>query len=268
MIAPPIISVRGAIKSYPVGGGWMRRGTAIQALRGVNLDVREGEALGLVGESGCGKSTLTRLILGIEAPTTGEITLGGRPAGSYRRRERAKLIQPVFQDPYSSLNPRITVGGIVAAPLEVCREGDRAGRKARVRDMLARVGLADYLFDAYPNQLSGGQRQRVAIARALVGNPKILVCDEPTSALDVSVQAQILNLLSRLHQEYKLTLIMISHNLAVVHHIAERVAVMESGIIVEDASTDALFAAPAHPYSSRLLSSILSPLPRSGDKPA
>ena len=210
-----------------------RQAAVLKALRGVELEVAEGEILGLVGESGCGKSTLARLLLGIEQPNQGEVIIDGRPISSFSPRERAKLIQPVFQDPYSSLNPRMTVSAAIAAPLEIQKWGDARMRAAAVHRMMDAVGLPRYLAHAYPVQLSGGQRQRVAIARALIGEPKILVCDEPTSALDVSVQAQILNLLIELHRDFRLTIVLISHNLAVVSHLADRVAVMYLGRIVE-----------------------------------
>ncbi|KGM30045.1 oligopeptide/dipeptide ABC transporter ATP-binding protein, partial [Inquilinus limosus] len=214
-----------------------------------------------VGESGCGKSTLARLMLGIEAPTAGRIAIGGQPVTAYSRIERARLIQPVFQDPYSSLNPRMTVGAIIAAPLAVRGEGTAASRLAAAHRLMDAVGLARDLSVAYPMQLSGGQRQRVAIARALIGEPRILVCDEPTSALDVSVQAQILNLIAELHRTLKLTIVLITHNLAVVSHLADRVAVMHLGQIVELAPTDDIFAAPRHPYTRELLRAVLRPEP-------
>ncbi len=244
-------------RHYPVAGG------TLQALRGVDLEVRQGQTLGLVGESGCGKSTLAKLLLGMETPTSGTVMVDGRPISSYGRLERARLIQPVFQDPYASLNPRMTAASIIGASLEV--RGVRAGeRKRRVADISAAVGLPSHLLNAYPGQLSGGQRQRVAIARALIGEPAILVCDEPTSALDVSVQSQILNLLSSLQRDFNLTMVLISHNLAVVHHLVDRVAVMYLGAVVEEGATDQVFRAPRHPYTAALLGSVLSPTPGAG----
>lgn len=256
-----ILSAYGVSRSYVVGRSWGGEKRTLQALREVDLEIAPGEAVGIVGESGCGKSTLARLLLGIEEPTAGAVSLGGRTIDSYDRLQRAALIQPIFQDPYSSLNPRMTIGAIIAAPLEVQGRGSKAERRARVLALMEKVGLAAHLVNAYPGALSGGQRQRVAIARALICEPKILVCDEPTSALDVSVQSQILNLLQRLGQELQLTIILISHNLAVINHLTDRVCVMYLGSVVEEASTEALFAEPRHPYTKTLLAAALLPRP-------
>jgi peptide/nickel transport system ATP-binding protein len=250
-----LIKISGATCDYKTGG--LFRGSMLRALRGIDLSVEQSEILALVGESGCGKSTLSRLLLGIEAPSAGSVTVADRPISAYHRLERARLIQPVFQDPYSSLNPRMTVAATIAAPLEVQRVGDANSRLAAVHRLMDAVGLARYLANAYPTQLSGGQRQRVAIARALISEPKILVCDEPTSALDVSVQAQILNLIASLHRELNLTIVLITHNLAVVSHLADRVAVMYLGRIVELGAADEVFARPRHPYTAELLRAIL-----------
>jgi len=204
------------------------------------------------------------MLLGLLAPSVGEILLDGQAVGSLDPRALARRVQPVFQDPYSSLNPRKTVGAIIRAPLTVHGIGDAQDRRSEVERMMALVGLPQRLHDAYPGQLSGGQRQRVAIARALIMRPEAVICDEPTSALDVSVQSQILNLLQDLQQEFGLTLILISHNLAVVEHMATRVAVMYLGRIVEENETEALFRAPRHPYTRALLLSVLTPEPGLG----
>jgi len=233
----------------------------VRAVDGVSLLVPPGGVMGIVGESGCGKSTLARIILGLLPATNGEVLVDGQRLAGLDRRARARLIQPVFQDPYSSLNPRHRVRDIVALPLRA--QGIRDVERP-VTDMLARVGLPGAIADRLPAQLSGGQRQRVAIARALVLRPRIVVCDEPTSALDVSVQAQILNLLGDLRREMGLTLVFISHNLAVVEHIATEVAVMYLGRIVEHAPVDALFEQPRHPYTRALLASVLTPEPGLG----
>ena len=259
-----LIEIEDVHRSFTVGGGPFRRKRPLHAVNGVSLSVQRGEVLGLVGESGCGKSTLARMLLGLLEPTGGAIRLDGVPLGALGRQDVARRIQPIFQDPYASLNPRKTVGAIIGLPLEVSRAGTRDERRRRTEEMMARVGLAPRLLHNYPNQLSGGQRQRVAIARALIAQPEVVVCDEPTSALDVSVQSQILNLLQDLRRDFALTYIFISHNLAVVEHIATRVAVMYLGRIVEEAATRELFAAPRHPYTRALLDSVLTPEPGLG----
>jgi len=248
----PAIEVRDAVKIFRQRTGTFSPVREVRAVDGVSLAVPPGACFGVVGESGCGKSTLARLIFGLHQPTAGEVRIDGRSLGSMHRRARARLIQPVFQDPFSSLNPRRRVRDIVALPL-AAQGMSAAEAKPRVEEMLERVGLAAEMAERLPAQLSGGQRQRVAIARALVLHPRIVICDEPTSALDVSVQAQILNLLAALRRDLGLTLFFISHNLAVVEHICDEVAVMYLGRIVERAETDALFRAPAHPYTKALL---------------
>ncbi|HSU04289.1 MAG TPA: ATP-binding cassette domain-containing protein, partial [Acetobacteraceae bacterium] len=237
---------------------------SVVAVDEVSLRVPARSALGIVGESGCGKSTLARIMLGLLAPSSGSVRIDGRSLAQMDRRERARLIQPVFQDPMSSLNPRRRVGDIVAVPLVAQGRIGRSERQRRVMAMLERVGLSAATARRFPAQLSGGQRQRVAIARALVVEPSILICDEPTSALDVSVQAQILNLLAELRAAFNLTLVFISHNLAVVEHIADEVAVMYLGRFVEQADADAVFRAPRHPYTRALLASVLTPEPGLG----
>jgi peptide/nickel transport system ATP-binding protein len=259
----PAIEVRDAVKIFRQRTGTFSPAREVRAVDGVSLAVPPGACFGVVGESGCGKSTLARLILGLHQPTAGEVRIDGRSLGTMHRRERARLIQPVFQDPFSSLNPRRRVRDIVALPL-VAQGVSAAGAKPRVEEILERVGLAAEMTERLPAQLSGGQRQRVAIARALVLHPRIVICDEPTSSLDVSVQAQILNLLAALRRDLGLTLLFISHNLAVVEHICDEVAVMYLGRMVECAGTDALFGAPAHPYTKALLASVLTPEPGLG----
>jgi peptide/nickel transport system ATP-binding protein len=259
-----LIEARGVSRSFLVGRGLFARKRALHAVADVNLEVAKGEVVGLVGESGSGKSTLARMLLGLLAPDRGTIRFAGRDIAGIGRRALARRIQPVFQDPYSSLNPRKSVAAIVALPLAVQGIGSAAERRAKAVAMLSRVGLSRRHADSYPSELSGGQRQRVAIARALVVEPEIVLLDEPTSALDVSVQSQILNLLLDLRRDLGLTYVFISHNLAVVEHMATRVAVMYLGRIVEMADRDALFRAPRHPYTRALLDSVLTPEPGRG----
>jgi len=216
-----VLELRGVRKVYPISRGMFAKPASLVAVDGVDLTIRRGETLALVGESGSGKTTIARMLLGLLAPTAGQILVDGEVLDASRRRAMARRIQPIFQDPYSSLNPRKTVSQIVALPLVVHGIGTPEERRARVAEMLDVVGLARRHADAYPNQMSGGQRQRVAIARALVMRPDVVICDEPTSALDVSVQAQILNLLVTLRREFGLTYLFISHNLAVVYHLSD-----------------------------------------------
>ena len=261
MTEQPILAATGVAVSFPVGSSIAARlrhqQHLLHAVDGVDLDVRPGEALALVGESGSGKSTLARAIAGIQPLTRGEITLEGKVLPA-RHRSRADLrrIQMVFQDPYSSLNPRLTVGGILRELLSVHHVVPRSEVAARTGELLRMVGLPEDAAGALPRQFSGGQRQRVAIARAIALQPEVLVADEPVSALDVSVQATILNLLQELQSELGLTLLFISHNLAVVRHLCDRVAVMYLGRIIEVAPTEVLFANPRHPYTAGLLAAI------------
>jgi peptide/nickel transport system ATP-binding protein len=259
-----LVEIDGLHRTFTVGRGLFAPPALLHAVAGVSLGVRKGEVLGIVGESGCGKSTLARMILGLLPPTAGSIRLGGRELRRIPRRERARRMQPVFQDPYSSLNPRRRIADIVALPLAVQGTGSAGERRARAIAALEKVGLPQRYAESYPSQLSGGQRQRVAIARALVTEPEIVVCDEPTSALDVSVQSQILNLLMDLRRDLGLTYLFISHNLAVVEHLATRVAVMYLGRVVELAPAREIFSGPKHPYTQALLASVLTPVPGLG----
>jgi peptide/nickel transport system ATP-binding protein len=258
------IEVRDVHRAFRSRSGMMAPERVVRAVDGVSFTLQAGDVLGIVGESGCGKSTLARLILGLLPASDGDVLVDGRRLATLDRRERARLIQPVFQDPFSSLNPRQRVRDIVGLPLAAQGDVPAAQCSDRVREMLVRVGLSAEMSERFPAQLSGGQRQRVAIARALVLRPRIVVCDEPTSALDVSVQAQILNLLAELRRELGLTYVFISHNLAVVEHIATEVAVMYLGRFVEQAPVDALFRDPQHPYTRALLASVLTPEPGKG----
>ena len=260
----PAVELRNVHRVFRSRAGMFGQDRVVRAVDGVSFSLAAGDVLGIVGESGCGKSTLARLILGLLPASAGEVLVDGRRLDTMDRREHARLIQPVFQDPFSSLNPRHLVGEIVGLPLVAQGNIRPAQRRERVHDMLRRVGLTADMAERFPAQLSGGQRQRVAIARALVLRPRIVVCDEPTSALDVSVQAQILNLLAELRQEFGLTYLFISHNLAVVEHIATEVAVMYLGRFVEQAAVDALFHDPLHPYTRALLASVLTPEPGKG----
>jgi len=262
----PLVELVDVARHFDVSPPWLNRvlerkpRALLKAVDGVSLAIARGETLGLVGESGCGKSTVARLIVGLYRPTRGEIRYAGRRIDVDGARHAARReMQMIFQDPYASLNPRWRVADIVAEPL-LAGPGEARVPKAtigsRVAELLEQVGLVRADGAKFPHQFSGGQRQRISIARALAGSPKFLVCDEPTSALDVSVQAQVLNLMRRLQRELGLTLLFISHNLAVVHHIADRVGVMYLGRIVEVAPTKALFADPQHPYTRMLLEAV------------
>ncbi len=262
-MSPPVLEARGLHRSFVVRGGLLGRRRIVHAVNGVDLVLHAGETLALVGESGSGKSTLGQMLLGLLPPTAGTLLSRGLPLPR-RRRGIARRVQVVFQDPFASLNPRHRVGAIIRLPLDVHRIGPRAGRDGVVAEMLRRVGLPPAAAASYPRQLSGGQRQRVAIARALVMRPEVVILDEPTSALDVSVQSQILNLLLDQQDELGLAYLLITHNVAVVQHMASRTAVMYLGQIVEHRDTAGLFQAAAHPYTQALLASVLTPDPSLG----
>ena len=257
---PDLLSATGLSVSFSLGSAAIARlrhePNVLHAVDGVDLTVRRGEVLALVGESGSGKSTLARALSGLQRPDRGEIRLDGRVLPDRRSRTDQRKIQMVFQDPYSSLNPRLTVGGMLHELLRVHHIVPRDEVESYTRQLLSLVGLDEEAVHAYPRQFSGGQRQRVAIARALALRPELLVADEPVSALDVSVQATILNLLQDLRAELGLTLLLISHNLAVVRHLCDRIAVMYLGRIIEVAPTETLFARPRHPYTAGLLAAI------------
>jgi oligopeptide/dipeptide ABC transporter ATP-binding protein len=264
MNGAPLLEVRDLQRWFPVRGRLLSRTRDhVKAVDGVSFDVQRGEVLSLVGESGSGKSTVGRNVLRLDTPTGGAITFDGTDITHFTRRQLRPLrqrMQLVFQDPYASLNPRMTVESIVAAPLEIHGiGGSGAERRAKVEEALTLVGLLPQHASRYPHEFSGGQRQRVGIARALMTGPDLLIADEPVSALDVSVQAQVLNLLTALRRRLGLTVLMIAHDLAVVGHISDRIAVMYLGRLVELAPTRALFAAPRHPYTEALLSA--APIP-------
>jgi len=263
-MSQPLLQTRDVSKTYMVSAGVFKGKRPLRAVNGVSVGVAKKSVLGLVGESGCGKSTIAKIILGLEKPSGGQILLDETPISNFSRRDLTRRVQPIFQDPYSSLNPRKSISSIISLPIRVHKVGNPAEWPTQVDKIMEIVGLPPRLRHSYPNQLSGGQRQRVAIARALIMRPEIVICDEPTSALDVSVQSQILNLLLDLLKEFGLTYMVITHNLAVVEHIASRVAVMYLGRIVEEAPTDELFRLPRHPYTKALLASVLTPEPRKG----
>ncbi len=261
----PLVEVRDLVKYFPVKGGILQRTIGqVRAVDGVSFDIHKGETLGLVGESGCGKTTVGRLLLRLLEPTAGTIRFDGTDITGvrgaalkpYRRR-----MQIIFQDPYASLDPRTPIGDSIGEGLRIHGIGAPAERRARVRKMMDMVGLAPYHYRRYPHEFSGGQRQRIGIARALVLEPELLVCDEPVSALDVSIQAQVLNLLKALQGELGLTYVFVAHNMGVVEHISDRVAVMYLGRIAELADRHACFADPQHPYTQALMSAIPIPDP-------
>lgn len=251
-----ILEISGLTKNYKLGNSWSRSKDVVHAVAGVNLEVFEGETLGIVGESGCGKSTLGRMIVRLEEITAGEILFEGVDLAKVKPkalRTLRKRLQMIYQDPYASLNPRRQIGKIVEEPLRIHGVG-KVEREKISRDLLQRVGLDSNAYEKYPHEFSGGQRQRVVIARALTLNPRLVVADEPVSALDVSIQAQVLNLFKDIQQELGLTYIFIAHDLGVVRHVSDRIAVMYLGKIVELAKADDLYDAPAHPYTQALLS--------------
>jgi oligopeptide/dipeptide ABC transporter ATP-binding protein len=264
MTSQPILIARDLVRHFPSAGGLFRKGAPIRAVDGVSLEVQRGETFAIVGESGCGKSTLARLLLRLIEPTSGQVIYEGEDITAAKpeavRRLRSRL-QIVFQDPFSSLNPRMTIGDLVAEPMLVHGLATRADVREKVSGVLALVGLRPDVANRYPHEFSGGQRQRIGIARALASGPTLLVGDEPISALDVSIRAQILNLLEELKARLGLTLILVSHDLAVVRHTSDRVAVMYLGEIVELAPVDVLFDAPLHPYTQALMAAIPVPDP-------
>ncbi len=265
--ATSLIEIRDLKKYFPVSEGLIIRKTIaeVKAIDGVSFDIRKGETLGLVGESGCGKTTTGRCILRLEQPTAGQIIYDGVDMATASRKELNRLrqrIQVIFQDPFSSLNPRMKIGEIIAEPMAVHGiEPDPVKREKRVSELLSVCGLAPKMADRYPHEMSGGQRQRVGIARALSLNPEFIVCDEAVSALDVSIQAQVINLLEDLREEFNLTYLFIAHDLSVVRHICNRVAVMYLGNMVELADCDELFDNPLHPYTQALLAAVPIPDP-------
>lgn len=260
MTEKPLLQVNNLKKVFPIRGGIFGKTVGgVQAVSGVSFSVQRGETLGIVGESGCGKSTTGKLILRLLEPTDGEVLFEGENIFNFsdeRMRKTRRYMQMVFQDPYASLNPRHTIGKILEEPLIVHGIGDRDERQERIREILEVVGLRAEHAKRYPHQFSGGQRQRIGIARALVTNPKLIVADEPVSALDVSIQSQVLNLLKDLQEQFSLTYIFISHDLSVVRHISDRVAVMYLGHLVELTDSEKLYNKPLHPYTEALLGAV------------
>jgi oligopeptide/dipeptide ABC transporter ATP-binding protein len=278
--ATAILRVQNLVKHFPARGTQRQLGTVVHAVDGVTFEIAPNETLGLVGETGCGKSTIARLVTRLLEPTEGRIEFEGNEITHWSRRRLRPLrrhIQIVFQDPYSSLNPRRRVSAIVGDPLRAHGMGKREERQARVAAVLQLVGLDPAQADRYPHQFSGGQRQRIGVARAIITNPSLIVADEPVSALDVSIQAQVLNLIEDLQHEFGLALLFISHDISVVRHVSDRVAVMYLGKIVELAETETLFAAPRHPYTATLLEAVPKarktggrrvPIPVTGEPPS
>ncbi len=257
----PLLQVKDLTKHFPIKGGFPIRRTigAVKAVDGVSFDVFRGEALGLVGESGCGKSTTGRLLTRLYEPTNGTITYNGQDISTANRKQLAPIrseIQMIFQDPYASLNPRQTVGSIISGPMEINGINPPGGREARVRELLEIVGLNPEHYNRFPHEFSGGQRQRIGVARAVALEPKLIVADEPVSALDVSIQAQVVNLLQKVQREMGIAFVFIAHDLAIVRHFSQRVAVMYLGKIVEIADRDSLYNRPRHPYTHALMSAV------------
>jgi oligopeptide transport system ATP-binding protein len=263
----PILEVRDLVKHFPVRVGVLFKHTIghVRAVDGVSFELKKGETLGVVGESGCGKSTLAQVLMRLEPPTSGTATFEGKNIFAMRGSELRRLrrnIQIVLQDPYTSLNPRMTVGDIVGEPFEIHPEvAPKASRRDKVRELLDVVGLNPEHINRYPHQFSGGQRQRIGIARALALRPKVIICDEPVSALDVSIQAQVMNLLGELQNEFGLSYVFIAHDLSVVRHLSDRVAVMYLGKLVEIGTEDEIYERPMHPYTQALLSAVPVPDP-------
>ncbi|GAA4009416.1 dipeptide ABC transporter ATP-binding protein [Streptomyces marokkonensis] len=257
----PLLVAEGLTKHFPVKGGFPVRRTVgqVQAVDGIDLTVHSGESFGLVGESGCGKSTTGRLITRLLEPTAGKITYRGQDISHAGRKALAPIrseIQMIFQDPYSSLNPRQTVGKIISGPMEINRIDPPGGRENRVRELLEIVGLNPEHFNRFPHEFSGGQRQRIGVARALALEPKLIVADEPVSALDVSIQAQVVNLLQKVQKELGIAFLFIAHDLAVVRHFSQRLAVMYLGKVIEVGDRDSIYTRPRHPYTHALLSAV------------
>src|SRR3954449_4965248 len=263
----PLLEVNNLVKYFPIKSGILidRQVGAVQAVDDVSFTVHEGETLGLVGESGCGKSTLCRTLLQLLEPTSGSVRFDGRELVGLRHRELRPIrreIQMIFQDPYASLNPRKRVGEIVGDPIQLNGIASGKGLRTQVQDLLERVGLSAEHFNRYPHEFSGGQRQRIGIARALALRPRLIIADEPVSALDVSIQAQIINLLEDLQSEFNLTYVFVAHDLGVVRHVSDRIAVMYLGKIVERSPSEVLYERPIHPYSVALLSAVPIPDPK------
>ena len=259
-----ILKVQNLVKHFPVGG--KRKGAVVKAVDGISFDLVAGETIGLVGESGCGKTTAGRTILKLIEPTSGKLIFEDKEITDLtpgKMRPLRAQMQIIFQDPYSALNPRQTIGKIISAPFEIQNVAPKEGLKAAVQTLMERVGLNPEHYNRYPHEFSGGQRQRIGIARAIALKPRFIIADEPVSALDVSIQAQVINLLEDLQEQDGISMVFIAHNLSVVQHISDRVAVMYLGKIMEIGETNSLFANPHHPYTKALLSAVPQPDPRS-----